>query len=168
MMPVRWSVGLLFVILSACGCQWLTQDSSQRECCAKGFRVDNVRLQRSFTRISEHGGDQDKAAGIEAFVELRDQFGDPIKAVGTFRFEIFQYRPAFNDPRGKRFVIDGIQAFDLTDPQRNYDRWNKTALSYSFDLKLPQLPPNLTKIVLQVTFTSDSGYRLQDRVILNR
>ena len=93
---------------------------------------------------------------------MRDQFGDPIKSLGTVRFEIFEYRPATSDARGKRFDPDGTQTVDLTDPAVNQRHWDTISRSYRLNLKLPQLPQQIGKIVLQATFTSPGGYRHGD------
>jgi hypothetical protein len=131
------------------------------------FEVTKVRLQPSFTKIVESQG-QTEFGNIDTFVELSDQFGDPIKALGSFRFEIYQFRPLSSDPRGKRYEADGLQTIDLIDPQENQKHWDPITRSYRFRIKLPPLASGADKIVFQTTFIMKPEYRLQDILILSR
>ena len=89
------------------------------------------------------------------FVELRDQYGDPIKATGRFRFEFYHCAAkASPDLRGKRFEVLQI---DLTDPGDNQVRWDKITRSYRIPLELPE---KIEHLVLQVTYMNERGYRL--------
>ena len=150
-----WCVFYLTVLP---GCDGPGAGSDRVGCCAEGFRVDQVYLNPSFTRLVPQG---DKKEGpsdrIDVFVELRDQYGDPIKAVGRFRFE-FYHCPAKASPdlRGKRF---GVLQIDLTEVGENQVRWDKITRSYRIPLELPE---KLSQLVLQVTYMNDRGYRLGD------
>jgi hypothetical protein len=101
-------------------------------------------------------------------VQLKDQFGDPIKALGVFRFEIYRYQPAVADPRGKRFTIEGIQEFKLNEVQENQNRWDSITRSYRMNLKYPPEAARVKKIVLQVTFTMEPEYRVRDILELDK
>src|SRR5262245_13357907 len=65
------------------------------------FGPSNMRVHPIFTQVKDWTGD-DKPDGIEALIELQDQFGDPTKASGRVLFELFNYRPYDPDPRGDR------------------------------------------------------------------
>jgi len=135
---------------------------------SEDFFPTQVRLQPSFTQIIEPDESAGKPGRIIAYVEIKDQFGDPIKTLGVFRFEIFKYRPAFPDPRGQRFPDDGIQEIDLSHLNVNQQHWDSSSRTYKIPLLLPRLPDNLKRIVLQVTFTTGPDYRLQNNITLDR
>lgn len=135
---------------------------------SNAFKVTKIRFQRSFCRIqtSEAPSAAGYPEGIEVRVQLKDQFDDPIKALGMFRFEIYRYQPAVSDPRGKRFKMDGVQNIILSDVPENQKHWDNITCSYHMKLAFPPEAGKDKKIVLQATFTMNSGYRLRDILIL--
>jgi hypothetical protein len=157
---------LLCLALLPLGCQPPTDIQSRSAAECSPFQVAKVYLQPAFTKayLAKSGLSGD--GYIEACVELRDQFGDPIKAPGKFRFEIFKYRPAFADPRGKRFALNGIQIVDLENIEINQQHWNPITRSYKMTLQLPDLSRDASRFVLQVTFSLSENYRLQDLLTL--
>ena len=156
-------LGGLLLVQFAC-----QQFSSRRTPSPAGFRVEQIHIQPSFTKIRPATSTSDAVKTIETYVQLRDQFGDPIKALGHFRFEFFRHRPAFSDPRGQRFPVDGIQEIDLSDLARNQQFWDGITRSYRLDLKLPEMSAQITHFVLQATFIADPDYRLQDILVIER
>ena len=125
------------------------------DCCAQGFRVEQVYLNPSFTRLVPQGEEKGHSDLIEAFVELRDQYGDPIKAAGRFRFEFYHCAvKASADIRGERFMI--LEA-DLRNPEDNQFHWDKITRSYRISRELPE---KMKGLVLQVTFLDERGYRI--------
>ncbi|KPK76026.1 MAG: hypothetical protein AMJ79_08650 [Phycisphaerae bacterium SM23_30] len=158
------TVGLWGVII---GCNGMESKPADEER-AGAFFVKEVRLQRSFTRILEADPQQGEPAGIEAYVELLDQFGDPIKGAGVFRFEIFRYVPAVSDPRGRRFAGAGMQVLDLSEPQVSQQYWDGITQCYRMILELPEEAAGARQIVLQATFISDPTGRVQDTLVLER
>ena len=160
------AAGLMF----CCGCNGSTDQSVGLGSVGNAFQVAKIHFQRSFTRIQKGNPAAKEPPGIVASVQLKDQFGDPIKALGMFRFEIYRYRSAVSDPRGERFTVNGKQEFDLTHVKKNQKCWDSITRSYHLDLKLPPEAATLKKnqkIVLQVTFFMDSEYRLRDILTLN-
>lgn len=156
---------LLFWIIGLAGCQ--STEPAEGSPLAKGFQVRKVHLQPSFTRwqLSETPGGSGR---IEATVELTDQFGDPIKSLGEFRFELFRYQPAISDPRGRRMETNGTQVFHVAEVTENQQAWDRITRSYRFLLKTPDnIAVDNSRLVLQVTFSQDE-YHLQDMLILNR
>ncbi|MCP4708019.1 MAG: hypothetical protein GY869_05305 [Planctomycetes bacterium] len=160
-------LGLVIVIV---GCSEPNSDNPTPDW-RPAFWADRVQLQRSFTRIAEGNPQQGETPGIEVFVEVFDQFGDPIKAAGEFRFEIFRYVPAVSDQRGRRYEEQGMQEFDLTEAQINQQYWDSITLSYRMRLNLPPEATEAKHVVLQVTFISgpeDQVERVQDVLVLER
>ena len=124
------------------------------------FYVNNIQLQSSFTRLLP--------AGIDVYVVLLDQFGDPIKALGQFQCELFPYKPAASDPRGKRFNQLGLQTIDLNDPQTSQKHWDPITQGYYLRLKIPPDAASTQHLVLQITFFAQPDQRLQDTLVLPR
>lgn len=121
-----------------------------------------MRIHPIFTQIKDWTGD-DKPDGIEALIELQDQFGDPTKASGRVVFELFEYRPYDPDPRGQRLANPWIGALDTIDAQR--DRWNRTSRTYGFQLAMDSIRID-RPYVLTATFELSNGGRFFDRIIL--
>jgi hypothetical protein len=125
------------------------------------FGAQAVRIHPTFTRSKDWNGDG-KPDGVEAVMELQDEFGEPTRATGTVRFEAFQYRPYHPDPRGRRF--GQVWEWPLLTRQEQIDHWSRALRAYSF--KLPFDPGNHT-VVLAATFALDGGTpRLFDQIIL--
>jgi hypothetical protein len=150
------------------GCQE-TSPAPRTAYWACGFGPEQIRLQPSFTKVLETKADASNGGGlIEAYIELRDQFGDPIKALGKFRVEMFKYRPAFSDPRGQRFPEGGIQEIDLSGISENQRSWDSITRSYHLSLPMPKMSSEMRQFVLQVTFTGEPERRLQDILVVER
>ena len=152
------ATGLLFW----CGCNGSANSDATLGVPSDAFKVTKIHFQRSFCQIKKSDPSARKPDTIEACVQLKDQFGDPIKALGVFRFEIFRYQPAVSDPRGKRFKINGVQPVKMSDVDMHQEHWDSITRSYRMDLKFPPEAANVKKIVLQVTFTMDPEYRVRD------
>jgi hypothetical protein len=158
---------LLAAILFLMGCSGWGHQAKNDDCIIPCFVPVAVHIKPSFTRIVP--GDKDPSSSeIEVYVSLDDQFGDPAKAAGRYRFELFHYRPAAADSRGDRIAVEGIQQFDLSDIQLSQQHWDSTTRSYRFKLKLQELPAGKKQIVLQVTFFDLTGRHFQDMLTLQR
>ncbi len=125
------------------------------------FGPSSMRVHPTFTRIKDWSGDG-KPDGVEALVELQDQFGEPTRASGKVIFELFAYRPNFPDPRGARLVNPWIASLATLEDQNA--RWNKALRAYDFQLGTDQIKPDKA-YVLTATFELSNG-RLFDRLIL--
>jgi len=121
-----------------------------------------LKLHPVFTRPADWTGDG-RLDGVEVLAELRDQFGDPSKGVGTFVFEIYSYRTDSPDPRGDRLVNPWIGAVDTVVSQR--ERWSRTSRGYSFLLTWPKVSLQGT-YVLTASFSSGNERRLFDQIVI--
>ena len=121
----------------------------------------SVRLHPSFTQVRDWTGDG-APDGIEALLEVRDQWNEPIRATGRVLFELFDYRTGYPDPRGPRLVEPWAASLATVEDQTN--RWDRVSRAYKFQLAYPQVDPGHT-YVLTASFETDGG-RLFDR--LNR
>jgi len=122
-----------------------------------------VRIQ-PFTRLSTD------AKELLVYVRAEDQFGDPVKVAGTFNLELYAYRIASPDRKGKR--IELWQA-DIRDRKDQLRYWDHTAQMYELKLHIEHLRSQADdvslgggKAVLLLTYTTDWGEHLEDEYIL--
>ena len=120
-----------------------------------------IRIHPTFTQIRSWSGD-DAPDGIEALVEIRDRWGEPIRGTGRVLFELYDYRTGYPDPRGKRLV--NPWATSLATVEEQTARWDRVSRAYKFQLAFPQVDPG-RHYVLTASFETDGG-RLFDRLNL--
>jgi hypothetical protein len=150
---------LLMMLLS--GCEPRANMQARSETDALMFGPAGMRVHPIFTRVRDWSGDG-RADGIEALVELQDQFGDPIKASGRVLFELYTFRPYSPDPRGTR-LARWIGEIETLEQQR--ERWNRTSRTYSFPLEYARINPG-DNYVLTAQFELSDGGRFFDRMVL--
>jgi len=126
------------------------------------FAPTSMRLHPVFTQVRDWTGDG-VPDGIEAVVEIQDQFGDPTKAAGRILFELYSYRAYNPEPRGTRLVNPWEGRLDSMEDQRA--RWNRVNRAYIFQLAYPQIRAG-DDYVLSATFELASGGRFFDRTII--
>jgi len=102
-----------------------------------GFLTSAVNLDEDKGKVTGRKGDN----GIAAYVVLTDQFDSSIKAVGAFRFDLFDLK------RSKDFVIQ-TWSFDA---EAALKHWQRFPASYQFKLPL-STDVYAQKAVLKVTF----------------
>lgn len=152
---------IVLIVATSGGCQ-TDAPFARSEADAQLFGPVSMRLHPIFTQVKSWDAD-DKPDGIEALVELQDQFGDPTKASGRVIFELFDYQAYNPERRGERIVNPWIGYLETLDEQR--DRWNRTSRTYSFQLAYDQIQPNKT-YVLTAEFQLSGGGRFFDRVVI--
>ncbi len=99
---------------------------------------------------------------IEVYVALLDAFGSPIKAPGSFRFELYVCAQRSAEPKGKRVTI--WPDVDLTDPVKNNDYWQDFFRAYRFELPVGQSQNQ--SYILQVTCVCSMRQRLSAELAL--
>jgi hypothetical protein len=120
-----------------------------------------MRVHPTFTRVKDWTGDG-RPDGIEAVVELQDEFGEPTRATGAVMFELYQYRATFPDVRGRR--IPEVWVWPLARRNEQAAHWSRALRAYSF--KIP-FDPGRVAVVLEATFELgfDRG-RLTNQIVL--
>ena len=121
----------------------------------------SIRIHPTFTQPKSWEGD-DKPDGIEALLEVRDRWDEPIRATGKVMFELFEYRTGYPDPRGSRLVSPWVTSLATVEDQAA--RWDRVSRAYKFQLAYPQIDPGRT-YVLTASFETEGG-RLFDRLNL--
>ena len=124
---------LLGVTLGLCGCGPAIIARSADE--QAMFGVAAFRLHPTFTQIKSWTG-KAKADGIEAVIEFDDQFGDPTRAAGQVRFELYKFLFDSPDHRGQRLAI---WATSLSGKDDQMAHWDPAARAYSFQLNFDKI-----------------------------
>jgi hypothetical protein len=154
-----WSSLLALLLMG--GCQSLPGPLKADANADAQFGAAHMRLHPIFTQVRSLSGGT-KPDGIQAELEFQDDFGDPTKAAGTVRFELYPYRHAEPDPRGDRLASwNG----SLVSVEEQYLLWNKTSRTYSFKLSYPGINV-YANYVLTAVFQDVNGQRFFGRVIL--
>ena len=132
------------------------------------FGPVSVRVHPTFTQVKDWTGDG-KPDGVEAVVELRDEFDEPTRGAGTLLFELHGYRRDHPEPAGTRLAEPWTGSLTTKEDQPKH--WSPALRAYTFQLPYPQVAGGQT-YVLRVTFesvggaTREGGGRLFDRLIL--
>lgn len=104
---------------------------------------------RSF---GNQGGDR----GLEVRLQPLDQFGDPVKAVGSFRIEVFACREEGGEKRGERLGHWFIPLMTVEANRTYYDRVDRC---YVFPLLWEKGAALPKAVVVQATYYLPSEYR---------
>jgi hypothetical protein len=108
-----------------------------------------------FTRSRDFDG-QPGDDGLEVRLQPLDQFGDPTKAVGSYRIEVFQYRLRSNERKGARLGHWFIAVLDAESNRKYYDPVDR---SYVFPL-LWEVPIEVgTAVIIQATYYPPGGFQ---------
>ena len=108
-----------------------------------------------FTKSKDFDG-QPGDDGLEVRVRPLDQFGDPTKAVGSYRIEVFQYRLRSNERKGARLGHWFVSVLDLESQRTYYDDVDR---SYVFPL-LWEAPIEVgTAVIIQATYYPPGGFQ---------
>ena len=111
-----------------------------------------------FTKVASFDDDA-IPEGLEAVVRPTDVLGDPVKAYGLVRFEIYTFRPASGVRHGDRLMV---WQRVLARPEGQSRHWDRVTQTYQFQLAWQQpLEPN-AKYVLEVVYETPTGLRLFD------
>lgn len=149
------SLTALLIVACGGGCQSdIAQPFPRSATDTQLFGPVSMRLHPIFTQVKNLEGNGGNPDGVEALVELQDQFGDPCKASGRIIFELFEYEAYSPERRGPRLAMWNDAYLETRDDQR--DRWNRTSRTYGFQLAYPQISATQS-YVLTAEFTLAGG-----------
>jgi len=127
------------------------------------FSASAMRIHPIFSQLKDWTGDG-APDGIEALVEFQDPFGDPTKAAGTIRFELYDYVQGQPDPKGARVTNPWIGSLASHEDQKS--RWNRTSRTYSFQLAMSRFPAHKDHILIATFKPSGEGPRLFSQIVI--
>jgi hypothetical protein len=127
----RLALAALFIIVSGCGASPPRPRSSLDQ---QLFGASSIRLHPTFTLVRNWSGGA-KPDGIEAALEVDDQFGDPTRSTGKVIFDLYAYRNDRPEVRGPRLAGPWV-AF-LNTPEQQQAHWNSALRAYTFQLHFP-------------------------------
>lgn len=94
---------------------------------------------------------QDGSSGIHARIQARDAYGDPTKAFGDFRFDLYEFRPQNQGKRGARLEQWNNK---LSLPEINLTHWDRHTRSYEFRLSSNHKLKPGSRLIFVATFSS--------------
>jgi hypothetical protein len=157
---MRQAIWLLALGTALVGCQ--THEPFARTASDQQmFGPTKMRLHPTFTQIKDWSG-KGKPDGIEAVVEMQDQFGEPTRASGRFIFELYAFESANPDPKGARVGGPWLASLQTRDDQLAH--WNSALRSYSFQLADPTI--RLDHDYVLTAQMDLNGGRLFDQIII--
>jgi hypothetical protein len=101
--------------------------------------------------------------GLEVRLQPMDQFGDPTKAVGSYRIEVYEYRLHSTDKRGVRLGHWFISVLDAESNRKYYDSVDR---SYVFPLLWDKPIKAGTSVIVQATYYPPAGF--QQKLVAQR
>ena len=113
---------------------------------------------QSFTKPVSFVGDGN-ADGLEVILATRDSFGDEVKAIGMFQFELRKRRLASASKLGERIAYWTIAIRSL-EPLREY--WDPVSHFYVFPLKLETGPLAPGPYVITARLRGPTGRVMSD------
>jgi len=147
------------------GCTMFGQDDAAaftaQEEAVKMLLPERIKIE-PFTCVKSFDRDE-IPDGIDVRLRPLDRFGDPIKIVGTLQFELYSYRKASADRKGKQLQFWQVS---LRSPKQQRRYWDATSQMYEFPLLWEGSPPSTDKCVLLVTYQSPWDERLEDEYVL--
>jgi len=108
-----------------------------------------------FTRSRNFGGGAGDE-GLEVRIQPLDQFGDPTKAVGSFRIEVFLYRVRSSEKKGDRLGHWFIKVLDVESNRKYYDPVDR---SYVFPLLWETPIESGVQVIVQATYYPPGGFQ---------
>ena len=129
------------------------------------FEPAEIRINPTFTRFRSFDNDL-TPDGVEADVELRDEFDDATKGGGHVYFELYAYVPEGADVRGEQ--VGQAVRYDLSTVGAQREHWQNVVRTYRFRLPWQDLDPT-ERYVLTATYLPGEGAggeRLFDRLVI--
>ena len=93
--------------------------------------------------------------GLEIRLQPLDQFGDPTKAVGSYRIEVFTYRVRTGEKRGERLGHWFVPVLDAESNRKYYDAVDR---SYVFPLLWDREIQAGASVIVQATYYPPGGF----------
>lgn len=128
----RSALAALLIFLSGCAGAPKARSSLDQQL----FGASSIRLHPTFTLVRNWSGGT-KPDGVEATLEVDDQFGDPTRSTGKVIFDLYSYRDDRPEVRGHRLAGPWVAYLNTKDQQQAH--WNSALRAYTFQLHFPQI-----------------------------
>jgi len=116
-----------------------------------------------FTAVEVDRGDE--GVRLEARIEMLDRLGDVTKAVGDYRFELYQMERDFYENPAEGKLLYQWSA-PMTTLEQNRRHWDSITRTYLFKLQMDQLPRVDGRLVLVTNFTDPGGRHLRAQAVV--
>jgi hypothetical protein len=117
-----------------------------------------IEIQRFLTKPVSFEGTGD-ADGVEVILSTKDTFGDGVKCVGAFLFELYERRMASGDPYGERIAF---WTAEVASDESMMEYWDSLSRFYVFPLKLDQRRLAPGEYILTAQLETPMGQKLSD------
>jgi hypothetical protein len=117
-----------------------------------------LEVQRYLTRPASYSS-EGRPDGLEVILATRDSFGDPVKVIGDFHFELSELRLASGDRVGRRVALWSV-AIATADDLRQY--WDRMARFLRFSLRFASPQPAPGRYILTVWLVTPTGEKVGD------
>ncbi|MHC4090644.1 MAG: hypothetical protein ACYSUQ_06615 [Planctomycetota bacterium] len=99
--------------------------------------------------------DDDQPDGLEVVLRPVDAFQDPVKIAGSLRVELYHFRPASGESKGRKIEQWDVPLSSLRD-QETY--WNRYTQMYEIPLELDLAAAEpADKYVIEITYNTPLG-----------
>ena len=155
-------VALSATLLILAGCQsdraTISADTPEMTSFLNIILPRKIEIQHYLTQPRAFGGDG-VASGLEVILAAKDAFGDDVKCVGKFNFELYSQRLASGDKFGKRVGFWTIEV-NSEAAQRTY--WDRLSRFYQFKLELDEGRLEPGDYILTAQLAPPTGDKLFD------
>lgn len=126
--------------------------------------LEPVRIKIHHSSTVERTEAEGEFDGLIVACEVEDRFGDPVKALGVMRFEVYAYARSQPDNKGARVgfwpnvSIDSLEAIQ--------QHWDGVWGLYRFNLRWEREVEEKERFVVEATLTTPEGEQLSDKLVL--
>ncbi len=153
---------LLAVMMLCCwGCSEFQEKPVPDINVASLLQPVTIKIHHSSTVVRKEGG-----RGFDGLIvacEVRDRFGDPVKALGVMRFEVYSYARSQPSNKGPRVGFWSVR-IDSLEAIQQY--WDGIFGVYRFNLRWARPVKVRERFVLEATLITPEGEQLSDRQVL--
>lgn len=121
-------------------------------------RVDSFTRFKASPEVPDEDGNQ-PADVLEARVQVLDADGNPMRAVGKFRIELYRFAKRSPDPRGGRLAIWNVDVQGRDDNRRYFDTLIN-GYTFNLDLESRNLLEKGSRYIVEATFIRPDGTRV--------
>ena len=158
--------GLLLSLVMLCWCGCMAEEFPRKPVpeVDVGTLLEPVKIKIHHISSVERKESGGKFDGFVVACGIKDFLGDPVKALGVMRFEVYAYARSEPGNKGSRVGfwpnvnIGSVEAID--------QHWNSVFGHYRFKLKWQRKVEVKERFVLEATLTTPEGKQLSDRRVL--